>query len=93
MRLSYELELNEAPDVGDAAISFAEETIRFECSYPRVVDVEAVDFNVTSNLPTEPIQHHGFMTYEMVADVGEVGDMTTVTITPKHAFADRIFAK
>ena len=44
MRLSYELETNNGGlDIGDTAIKFAEESLKFECSYPRVIDVKVRD--------------------------------------------------
>ena len=44
MRLSYELELDTGGlELGDTAIKFAEESLKFECSYPRVIDVKVRD--------------------------------------------------
>ena len=94
LRLSYELELTSGGiDIGGTyTVRFAEESLKFECSYPRVVAVEAVKYNVTS-FSTQPIKNHGFLNYEMNVDVGEVGDITTVTISPQHSLGSTIFAK
>ena len=94
LRLSYELELTSGGiDIGGTStIRFAEESLKFECSYPRVVAVEVVKYNVTS-FSTQSIENHGFLNYEMNVDVGEVGDITTVTISPQHSLGSKIFAK
>ena len=94
LRLSYELELTSGGiDIGGTStVRFAEESLKFECSYPRVVAVEAVKYNVTS-FSTQSIKNHGFLNYEMHVDVGEVGDITTVTISPQHSLESTIFAK
>ena len=93
MRLSYELELTSGGiDMGTSSIRFAEESIKFECSYPRFISVEAVQYNVTS-FPQQTIKNHGFLNYEMSVEPGEVGDMTTVTIIPRHSLGDKMFAK
>ena len=94
VRLSYELELTSGGINigGTTSVRFAEESLKFECSYPRLVAVEAIKFNVTS-FSTQTIQNHGFLNYEMNVDVGEVGDFTTVTISPGHSLGNKIFAK
>ena len=93
LRLSYELELTSGGiDMGTTTVRFAEESLKFECSYPRLVAVEAIKFNVTS-FSTQTIQNHGFLNYEMNVDVGDDGDITMVTISPQHSLGNKIFAQ
>ena len=69
-------------------LSFSDHSIDFVCKYPRSVQVDEVDFTVIgTNEQTDTVEATGFMPYEMNVEVGEIGEMSTVWITPKHSIS------
>ena len=66
---------------------FAEAEVQFECRYPRQIDIAEHQFDVSTNFQPQPIINTGDLSYDLTVNVADVGDMSTITITPNHSIA------
>ena len=66
-------------------LSFSDHSIDFVCKYPRSVQVDEDFAVIGTNEQTDSVEATGFIPYEMNVEVGEIGETSTVTITPKHS--------
>ena len=66
---------------------FTKESIKFECSYARTIEVD--DFEIHFD-PEEPelIRHSGSLVYKLNVEVGEIGKMSKLVFTPQHNITD-----
>lgn len=66
---------------------FTKESIKFECSYARAIEVD--DFEIHFD-PEEPelIRHVGSLVYNLNVEVGEIGKMSKLVFTPQHNITD-----
>ena len=65
-------------------LSFSDHSIDFVCKYPRSVQVDENFAVIGTNEQSDTVEATGFIPYEMNVEVGDIGEMNTVTITPKH---------
>ena len=68
-------------------VRFAEDSIKFQCQYSRDVNVNQ-EFDVETNFQAQPVTGQGAFGYNMEVNAGELGGMTTVTISPNHGFTN-----
>ena len=65
-------------------VIFADESVRFECSYKRTIDVNS---SFETSLTTKPLSGTGTLGYRMTINAGTLGGVTTVSVTPNHIFS------
>ena len=63
---------------------FADESIEFQCTYDRQIDI--AEFEITFDSDTgDPIKKHGnSLGYSIDVNVGNVGEMSKIIIKPEH---------
>ena len=70
-------------------LSFAEESVQFQCRYSRTVNTDAT-FEIVPTFQPQPVIGYGQLSYEMNVVAGDLGGNTIVTISPNHSFEDQI---
>ena len=71
------------PSPNDLGFRFADESIEFQCTYDRQIDI--AEFQITFDSDTgEPIKKHSSLGYEVDVNVGGIGEMSKIIITPDH---------
>ena len=70
-------------------LSFAEDSVVFQCRYSRSINV---DDQITVESP-QPEVGRGDLTYSMAITAGALGGTTRVQITPNHSFGDEVGAR
>ena len=83
--MSYTIE----PSSNGLGYRFTKESIKFECSYARAIDVD--DFEIHFD-PEKPalIQNSGSLVYNLDVNVNDIGEMSTLIFTPQHNITDII---
>ena len=66
-------------------LSFAEDSIQFQCRYGRTINVESQPMTIPTAQP-QPVIGQGSFTYSMDVQVGDQGGNTIVNITANHNF-------
>merc|ERR1711937_490761 len=69
---------------GGEFIRFSEESIRFQCSYPRNIDTEEHDFTVQTDFQPQPIHNTGTLSYSLDVTEAVVGQEAEMRITAEH---------
>ena len=71
------------PSPNDLGFRFADESIEFQCTYDRQIDIDK--FEITFDSDTgEPIKKHSSLGYKVDVNVGGIGEMSKIIITPDH---------
>ena len=79
LTLSYTV----SPSPNNLGFRFADESIEFQCTYDRQIDI--AEFQITFDSETgEPIKKHSSLGYKVDVNVGGIGEMSKIIITPDH---------
>ena len=78
--LSYSIE----PSSNNSIFQFADKSITFKCTYPRSIEISDFEFDVDSILQPNTTEMLGSLTYQLEVNPGNVGEMSTIIISPKH---------
>ena len=83
--MSYTIE----PSTNELGYRFTKESIKFECSYARAIDVD--DYEIHFD-PEEPalIQNSGSLVYSLNVNSNDIGEMSSLIFTPQHNITDVI---
>ena len=71
------------PTANDLGFRFADESIEFQCTYDRQIDIAEFQITFDSETP-EPLRKHSSLGYGIEVDVGGIGEMSKMIITPDH---------
>ena len=66
---------------------FADDSIVFQCDYPRSINLDEFEINFDSVDTSDPIRKEGSSltyAYDLQVNVGGSGEMSTIIITPLH---------
>ena len=72
------------PSSANSIFQFADESITFNCIYPRSVEISDFEFGVDPIFQPNTTDKFGSLKYELEVNVGAVGEMSTMVISPKH---------
>ena len=87
MALSYQLEV-ESPDfdLGDNnQVVFNEQFLNFECKYSRTVEANISVSTAETGIEDSTAFGQGKISYDLSVEMGNLGGMTKVIISPKHS--------
>jgi len=70
-------------NIDNYRVIFADESVRFECSYKRSIDINS-SFDIA--LTTTPLTGTGNLGYKMEVKPGVLGERTSVSVTPNHIY-------
>ena len=87
MALSYQLEV-ESPDfdLGDNnQVVFNEQFLNFECKYSRTVEANFSASVAETEMEDSTAFGQGQISYDLSVEMGNLGGMTKVIISPKHS--------
>ena len=80
--MSYSIE----PSSNNSIFQFADKSITFKCTYPRSIEISDFEFDIDSILQPNTTEKLGSLsaTYQLEVNAGNVGEMSTITISPNH---------
>ena len=78
--MSYTVE----PSSSNPNIQFADKSITFKCTYPRSVEISDFEFDVDPITQLNTTDKLGSLNYDLKMNVGDVGHMSTMVISPQH---------
>ena len=71
------------PSLNNLGFRFADESIEFQCTYNRQIDIDTFEINFGSET-SSPIQKHGSLGFGLEVNVANVGEMSKMIIKPEH---------
>ena len=78
--LSYSVE----PTSNNSIFQFADNSISFKCTYPRSIEISDFEFDVDPISRPNTTEMIGSLTYQLDVNTGDVGELSTIIISPKH---------
>ena len=90
MVLSYQLDV-ESPgiDLGDYnQVVFNEASLNFECKYSRTVEANVSVSTAETGIEDWTAYGQGQISYDLSVEMGNLGGMTKVIISPNHALSN-----